>query len=289
MTTAGSGSGYADIFRLICSKDTLEHVSKICGEAYWMIINLTLSKDGKSLYYISSNTSVSNKALYKVDIATKSCSKVLSLGSLLPNEDLCFSGINVWDDYNNFYLPVWKWSPTVNDPNDNTLALLKIHVDGKDYSAEEIYFTENGSKEGTQLLPGFRNNSCWSGIGASSNGNIYIAASNRYQSDDGNGEHGNVAIYKYDPAIGKMSFLNDLKSVSKSVNNWMEGESQHKVHTFLLENSDGKIYFATDDYYTSHFIRGSHLYSIDIITDEITDYRKTQTHVMLRDFSVIEN
>jgi len=289
MTTAGSGSGYADIFRLICSKDTLEHITQICGEAYWMIWNLTLSKDGKSLYYISNNASVSKKALYKVDIATKSCSNVLSLGAILRNEDLCFGGINVWDDYNNFYLPVWKWSPAVNDPNDNTLALLKIHVDGDNYSAEKVYFTEDGTQNGTQLFPGFRNHSCWSGIGASSNGNIYIAASNHYQSDNGNGEHGNVAIYKYDPTMYKMSFLNDLKSVSELVNNWMEGESQHKVHTFLIENSDGKIYFATDDYYPSHFIRGSHIYTIDIETDEIFDYSNTQQYVMQRDFSVIEN
>ncbi|MEN8192186.1 MAG: T9SS type A sorting domain-containing protein [Bacteroidota bacterium] len=284
MTTAGSGSGYADIFRLVCSEDTLEHVTQICGEAYWMIFNLTLSQDGKSLYYISNNASVSKKALYKVDIATKSCSNVLSLGSILPNEDLCFGGINVWDDYNNFYLPVWSYNYREDD-----LALLKINIDGNNYSAEKLYFTENMDVRGTPLFPGFRNHSCWSGIGASSKGNIYIAASNHYQSTDGSGEHGNVAIYKYDPLNNKMSFLNDLKSVSDSVNNWMEGESQHKVHTFLIENSDSKMYFATDDYYPSHFIRGSHIYTIDIVSDEIVDYSKTQQYIMQRDFSVIEN
>ncbi|MEN8156271.1 MAG: T9SS type A sorting domain-containing protein [Bacteroidota bacterium] len=289
MTTAGSGSGYADIFRLVCSEDKLEHVTQICGEAYWMIFNLTLSRDGKSLYYISNNASVAQKGLYKVDIDTKSCNKVLELGDLLPDKDLCFGGINVWDDFNNFYLPVWSYSPLVNDPNDNDLAVLKIHVDGDQYAAEEIWFTEDGTRDGTPLLPGFRNHSCWSGIGASSNGNIYIAASNHYQSSDGTGEHGNVAIYKYDPVAEEMTFLNDLQSVSESVNNWMEGESQHKVHTFLFENSDGKIYFASDDYYPSHFIRGSHLYTIEVETDEVSDYSKSQPCVMRRDFSVIEN
>ena len=289
MTTAGSASGYADIFRLVCSKDTLEHVTKICGQAYWMIFNLTLSRDGKSLYYISNNASVSQKGLYRVDIAAKSCDKVLELGDLLPDKDLCFGGINVWDDFNNFYLPVWSWSPIVNDPEDNDLAVLKVHVEGAQYSAEEIWFTEDGTRGGIPLLPGFRNHSCWSGIGASSNGNIYIAASNHYQSSDGTGEHGNVAIYKYDPVAEQMSFLNDLQSVSESVNNWMEGERQHKVHTFLIENSDGKIYFGSDDYHPSHFIRGSHIYTIDIETEEVSDYSKTQPCVMRRDFSVIAN
>ncbi|MEN8116702.1 MAG: T9SS type A sorting domain-containing protein [Bacteroidota bacterium] len=289
MTTAGSGSGYADIFRLVCSKDTLEHVTQICGEAYWMIFNLTLSKDGKYLYYISNNASVSRKALYKVDIATKFCRKILELGSILPNKDLCFGGINVWDNYNNLYLPVWKYNSNQNDPNDNTLAVLKVHVDGDNYSAEEIYFTENGSLGGTPLFPGFRNNSCWSGIGASSNGDIYIAASNHYQSSTGTGEHGNVAIYKYEPDNDEMKLLGDLKSVSENVDNWMQGESQHKVHTFIMENSDGKMYFATDDYYPSHFLRGSHIYTINTETDELVDYSKTQPWVMKRDFSLVEN
>ncbi len=67
MTTAGSGSGYADIFRLVCSEEKLEHFTQICGTAYWKIFNLTLSRDGKSLYYISNNVNYSQKALYKID------------------------------------------------------------------------------------------------------------------------------------------------------------------------------------------------------------------------------
>jgi hypothetical protein len=69
----------------------------------------------------------------------------------------------------------------------------------------------------------------------------------------------------------------------------MGAESQHKVHTFLMENSDGKMYFATDDYYPSHFLRGAHIYTIDVETDELKDYSKTQSYVLKRDFSVVEN
>jgi len=284
MTTAGSGSGYADVYRLICSQDKLEHITQICGQAFWMIWNLTLSKDGKYLYYISNNASVNNKGLYKIDIAAKSCQKVLDLGSIIPKRDLCFGGINVWDNFNNFYLPVWSF-----DYDENDLAILKINVDDDTFSASLIHFTDDGSATGTPLFPDFRHHSCWSGIGVSSKGNIYIAASNHYQSSDGSGEHGNVAIYKYNPVQDSIKLLGDLKSVSESVNNWMEGESQHKVHTFLIENNDGKIYFASDDYYPSHFIRGAHIYAIDIVTDEIKDYSKTQPFIMTKDFSVIEN
>jgi hypothetical protein len=96
-------------------------------------------------------------------------------------------------------------------------------------------------------------------------------------------------MYKWDPFDEEMTLLGDLKSVSEDVDNWMTGESQHKVHTFIIENADGKMYFATDDYYPSHFIRGAHVYTIDIETDELEDYSKTQTYVMKRDFSVVEN
>jgi hypothetical protein len=77
--------------------------------------------------------------------------------------------------------------------------------------------------------------------------------------------------------------------VSEAVGNWMQGESQHKVHTFIIESADGKMYFASNDYYPSHFIRGSHIYTIDTESDELEDYSKTQSYVMRRDFSLVEN
>ncbi|KPL20752.1 MAG: hypothetical protein AMS23_10425 [Bacteroides sp. SM1_62] len=283
MTTAGTNHGNADIFRLICSRDTLEHVTGICGTNVWKIFNMTLSKDSKTLYYIGNNTS-SGKALYKIELETLQCTNILDLDPIIPHRDLCFGGINVWDNYDNFYLPVWSWD---YDPGD--LAMLQVHIGEDEYSAKVIEFTDDGSSAGDRLLPGFRHHSCWSGIGASSKGNIYIGASNHYQSSTGTGEHGNVAIYKWDPVNEEMTLLGDLKSVSEAVNNWMTGESQHKVHTFIIENADGKMYFATDDYYPSHFIRGSHVYTIDIETDELVDYSKTQSYVMKRDFSVVEN
>jgi len=283
MTTAGTNHGNAEVFRLICSQDRLEYLTDICGTNLWMIFNMTLSKDGRTLYYIGNNTPM-GKALYKIDLETLECEEVLDLDPVIPHRDLCFGGINVWDHQDHFYLPVWSW-----DYDEGDLAVLQVHVGDNEYSARVIDFTDDGTPEGERLLPGFRHHSCWSGICASSAGNIYIGASNHYQTSDGTGPTGNVALYKYDPVTDKMNLLNDLESVSKSVNNWMSDESQHKVHTFLIENADGKIYFATMDYAPSSVIRGSHLYTIDIETDEIMDYSKTQTYLMNRDLYVIEN
>lgn len=275
-------NGY--IYRLICSEDKFEYITSICGSNYWKIFNLTLSQDGKALYYVSNNNLSSAKGVRKIDLETLECSEVLELDALIPHRDLCFGGVNVWDEYGNFYVPVWSF-----DYDDSDLVLMKVHAEEGNYSARLIHFTDNGLESGNLLLPGFRHNSCWSGIGASSTGNIYIAASNHYQSKTGTGEHGNVAIYKYNPGLDEISLLGDLKSVSSSADNWMEGESQHKIHTFLMENADGKMYCGSDDYYPSHFIRGAHVYTIDLITDEISDYSKTQSYVFKRDFSVIEN
>ena len=283
MTTAGSNHGVAKIFRLICSQDKLEYLTEMCGTNYWMIFNLTLSKDGKSLYYIGNNTPT-NKALYKIDLEILECEEILDLDPVIPHRDLCFGGINVWDNLDNFYLPVWSWDYDLGD-----LAVLQVHTGDDEYSARVIEFTDDGTPFGERLLPGFRHHSCWSGIGASSKGDIYIAASNHYQSSTSTGITGNVAMYKYDPEKDEVTLLGDLESVSKSANNWMTNESQHKVHTFLIENADKRIYFATMDYAPSFLVRGSHIYTIDIETDEITDYSKSQTYVMNRDLVGIKN
>ncbi len=291
MTTSG------EVWKLTCSKDSFQYIMNIsseygCGTNWWKRFNLTLAGDENSLFFVSTNNQYDNKHLYKIDLLADSpvCREVLDISTVVaphlePERDLCFGGINVWDNDNNFYVPVWSFSHS-----DDDLAILKVHVprNAEGYSAELIHFTDTGEEDGTRLLPGFRHNSCWSGISAASNGSIYIAVSNHYQPSAPDDIHGNVAVFKYNPSGSNMEFLGDLKSVSSAVNNWMPDESQHKVHTFLME-LDGKIYFATDDYEPSYFLRGSHLYAIDLSNDTINDYSKTQGLVMLNDFSVIKN
>ena len=67
MTTAGTNHGNAEVYRLICSQDNLEYLTDICGTNYWMIFNMTLSQDGRALYYLANNTA-SGKGLYKIDL-----------------------------------------------------------------------------------------------------------------------------------------------------------------------------------------------------------------------------
>ncbi len=150
-------------------------------------------------------------------------------------------------------------------------------------TARLIHLTVDGKAGSASLLPGFRTHSCWSGLGVSSRGDVYMTASNHLQSG------GNAAICKYDPVADKISVLGDLKSISTAANNWMPGESQHKVHTFLMEHADGKIYLASDDYDPSPFLRGAHVYTIDPATDQVVDFSKTQPFLMTKNLNVIAN
>ena len=129
---------------------------------------------------------------------------------------------------------------------------------------EKIHFTDDGTSDGNPLFPGFELNSVWWALGNDQQGNIYVAVSNH----DTRPGMGNVAVFTYDPVSGKMTFIEDLKSASERFGNWLPGESQRKVHTELIENYDGKIYFATHDITTNdpgdltkH--RGTHIYYIE--------------------------
>jgi hypothetical protein len=157
-------------------------------------------------------------------------------------------------------------------------------------SAKLIHFTVDGKAGGPALFPGFTLRSCWSAISASSAGNIYIGIANHEQPAQASDVHGNVALFKYLPAQDSIRLLGDLKSASQTVNNWMTDESQHKVHTCLWETANHRMYFASDDYAPSYYLRGAHLYYIDLDSnDRIVDFSQTQPKVMKRDFSVINN
>jgi hypothetical protein len=140
------------------------------------------------------------------------------------------------------------------------------------YTFEKIHFTQDGTPTGTPLVSNFVWNSCWWALGNDDGGNIYVSISNHE-----NYPKGNVAIFKYNPALNQMRFLNDLKSISTAAGNWLPTENQQKVHTRLIRGSNGRLYFATHDNswgnLTDH--RGTHIYAIE--NDTITDLSKTAT------------
>jgi sugar lactone lactonase YvrE len=132
-------------------------------------------------------------------------------------------------------------------------------------TAELIYFTDDTTANGKPLREGFVHDSVWCGLGRGPNGKIYIAVSNHKRPG------GNVLLYAYDSASGEMKVLDDIKAVSQRAGNWLEGESQHKVHTFLHTHADGKVYFASFSSKPSPLVRGAHLYRIDPEDDSIQD------------------
>lgn len=135
----------------------------------------------------------------------------------------------------------------------------------KEPTAGLIHFTDDTTAEGEPLRGGFSHHSVWCALGRGPNGKIYIAVSNHKQPG------GNVLLYAYDPATGKLKALADIQAVSARAGNWREDESQHKVHTFLQTHADGKVYFASMSAEPSPVVRGAHLYRIDPTDDSIED------------------
>ncbi len=150
------------------------------------------------------------------------------------------------------------------------------------FTYEKIHFTQNGLATGTPLVPNFVWHSCWWALGNDDNGNIYVGISNHE-----NPPNGNVVIFKYDPVLNQMKFVNDLKSVSTAAGNWLSTENQQKVHTRLIRGGDGRLYFATHDNswgnLTDH--RGTHIYAIQ--NDTITDLSKTATKYLSRTMQTV--
>ena len=161
------------------------------------------------------------------------------------------------------------------------LAVLPFAV-AAEPAARLIHFTEDGTEGGAPLLPEFPMHSVWSGMGQAEDGTIYIAVSNHDEA------LGNVAIFALDPGADRMRFINDIKSVSEAAGNWMSGEGQYKVHTFLERGSDGRLYFATMPATDVSGRRGTHLYALDPSTEEIEDVTATSPFTITRDAKIVE-
>lgn len=150
--------------------------------------------------------------------------------------------------------------------------------------ARLLHFTDDGTEGGTPLFPGFPHNSVWSAIGTAQDGMIYVGVSNH----DMDGA-GNVALYRLDPATGRFTLLGDLQSASAEAGNWPDGESQHKIHTYLLEHADGRLYFGSMDRATLEGYRGGHLYALDPGSGHIEDLSATAPFRLDRDLNRVPN
>ena len=87
-----------------------------------------------------------------------------------------------------------------------TFSFCRVGAGSGIFTYEKIHFTQDGSPTGTPLVPNFVWSSCWFALGNDDSGNIYVAISNEIEPD------GDVAIFKYDPVLNQMTFINDLKT-----------------------------------------------------------------------------
>ena len=149
--------------------------------------------------------------------------------------------------------------------------------------ARLLSFTDDLTESGMSLVPGFRTNSCWSGIGVASDGRVHVCVSNHLQPG------GDVAFFRFDPATDAMDLLGTASSVSASAGNWMATESQYKVHTFLVEDDAGGIWFATMDHDPTPFLRGAHLYRTDVATGVVTDESATAPWLLTENLQLAVN
>ncbi len=149
------------------------------------------------------------------------------------------------------------------------------------FTYEKIHFTQDGTPTGTPLVANFVWDSCWWALGNDDSGNVYAAISNEIH------PNGNVLIFKYNPFLNQITFVNDLKSVSTAAGNWLVGENQQKVHTRLNRGADGRLYFATHDNswgnLTDH--RGTHIYALE--NGNITDLSATATNYLNKSMQTV--
>jgi hypothetical protein len=149
--------------------------------------------------------------------------------------------------------------------------------------AKLIHFTEDGTRDGVPLSPGFDHHSVWSGIGMTEEGQVYVAASNHSENT------GNVVIYALEAEEDRLRRIDDLKSVSQRAGNWLDDETQYKVHSLMLQHADGLVYFSTMAATDPSDKRGAHLYALDPETEEIRDLSATMPFLVDRSGAVVEN
>ncbi|MDD4226973.1 MAG: T9SS type A sorting domain-containing protein [Mariniphaga sp.] len=135
-----------DIYRLIFASNTLEKLGSI-GQSNPPTYNLTLSKDGKFLYYIFYKYGKPDFELRKFDIISRQSSVIQSnLTNIFGSRDLIYGTTE--DNYGNMYVAGWTYN-TLN------IVLMKMHF-GTDYIASNppVAIWESLSEKPPVEIPG---------------------------------------------------------------------------------------------------------------------------------------
>ncbi|QMU57964.1 MAG: hypothetical protein GKR98_06985 [Boseongicola sp.] len=91
-----------------------------CGKNWWHLYNMTVSPDGKHVYFVSNNNK--HSMIWRAPVGGGNCQQVLDVNILLGSRDLGFGGQNIWDG-NSFLTPVWTHN------GDNDLAILRVTIE----------------------------------------------------------------------------------------------------------------------------------------------------------------
>lgn len=115
---------------------------------------------------------------------------------------------------------------------------------------------------------GHREDGMWTAIHAARDGKVYIGLCSH---------GGSSRLYVYDPEKGKIRHLAMMNEAVHEMTTDMQ--PQGKLHSQILEDSTGKIWFGTDMSYHFYFARwddpapypGGHLMVYDPVTDHLED------------------
>ena len=112
---------------------------------------------------------------------------------------------------------------------------------------------------------GDRPDQCWLAVGSDPDGDIYIS---------GHDHVNNSMLYRLHQTDDVLRWIGDAETASRSVDNWLMGESAEKFHTRPLAH-DGRVYVATldssnmnTDYLST---RGFHWYGYEPLDNELLD------------------
>ncbi len=88
-----------------------------CGKNWWQLFNMTVSRDGRHIFFVSNNNDHSK--IWRTPSGGGGCQLIADVNELLGSRNLAFGGQSLWQG-NSFFTPVWTHN------GDNDLAILKV-------------------------------------------------------------------------------------------------------------------------------------------------------------------
>lgn len=130
----------------------------------------------------------------------------------------------------------------------------------------------------SDIAGGFPMATCWNAMGMDPRGNVYIVMSpnKKINPED-------CLVLKYNPNTGERKNLGTFIDAAKAADNYSNNESIPKGHSYV-PYFDGKMYIGSQPFHDRskwegmdlNGFRGSHIYTVDVDTDELVDISANQ-------------